>query len=73
MIRTLQVLTVLVLISAGAVFVLCAVQWRQRASGSERIERNLGPLQYSQLRVRRSCRTLRQACRIPAGIVAPFS
>jgi len=31
------------LISAGAVFVLCAVQWLQGTSGSEQIERNLGP------------------------------
>jgi hypothetical protein len=31
------------LISAGVVFVLCAVQWLHVASGSEQIERNLGP------------------------------
>jgi len=43
MLRTLQVLTVLALISAGVVFVLCAGQWLQGASGSEQIERNLGP------------------------------
>ncbi len=43
MVRALQTLTVLALISAGAVFVLCAVQWLQGASASEEIERNLGP------------------------------
>jgi len=43
MVRTLQALTVLALISAGAVFVLCAGQWLQGTSASEQIERNLGP------------------------------
>ena len=43
MVRTLQALTVLAMISAGVVFVLCARQWLQGASGSEQIERNLGP------------------------------
>ena len=51
MIRTLQALTVLALISTVAVFVLCAGQWLQGASGSEQIsrkgwpspERNFGP------------------------------
>jgi len=39
MVKTLQALTVLALISAGVVFVLCAGQWLQGASG---IELNLG-------------------------------
>ena len=43
MVRTLQALTVLALISAGAVFVLCAGQWLQGNSANKRIERNLGP------------------------------
>ena len=43
MVRTLQALTVLAMISAGVVFVLCAGQWLQGASGSDQIERNLGP------------------------------
>jgi len=43
MVRTLQALTVLALISAGVVFMLCAGQWLQGATGSEEIERNLGP------------------------------
>ena len=43
MVRTLQALTVLTLIFAGAVFVLCACQWLQCASASEQIEQNLGP------------------------------
>jgi len=41
--RTLQALTVLALISAGAVFVLCATHWPQGATGAEEIEWNLGP------------------------------
>ncbi len=47
MVRILQALTVLALISAGAVFVLCAGQWLQGASGSEQIERNLDCRQTS--------------------------
>jgi len=43
MVRMLQALTVLAMVAAGAVFVLCVAQWRQCASASERIERNLGP------------------------------
>ena len=43
MVRTLQALTVLAMISAGAVFVLCVAQWLQGASESEEFERNLGP------------------------------
>ena len=43
MVRTLQALTVLAMISAGVVFVLCVVQWLQGASENEEFERNLGP------------------------------
>jgi len=43
MVRTLQAFSVLALISAGVVFVLCAGQLLQCASGSEEIERKLGP------------------------------
>ena len=43
MVKTLQALTVLAIVSAGAVFVLCAGQKLQCASGSEKIEQNLGP------------------------------
>jgi hypothetical protein len=42
MVRTLQALTVLALISAGVVFVLCAGQWLQGASASEQFEGSLG-------------------------------
>jgi len=43
MVRMLQAITVLAMISAGVVFVLCAGQLLQCASGSEEIERKLGP------------------------------
>ena len=43
MVMTLQALTILALISAGVVFVLCAGRWLQWASASEEFKRSLGP------------------------------
>jgi hypothetical protein len=43
MVRILQAITGLVLIYAGVVFVLCAGQLLHCTSGSEEIERKLGP------------------------------